>query len=174
MKRVAFFNYALGCLLTFSALTLFGSPQKQGEICSDPAAKCSSSKYQFSDYELSFRIPQAPDAKLGGYASTPFYAVILKSVKAVSSQDADDCSFVSESERLKVQAIFPERKVFASRFQCPEQTLLYTNTNQDYNFLAIYAGKTKAQANKVLTKAKAGGQYPSANVRRMQLIISVE
>src|SRR5215212_2713448 len=144
MRAILYSVCALCCWLAFSHTALTVAPQKQGEVCPDPSAACASSNYRFNDYELSFRVPKSPDPAVGGFASNSFYAIILKSVRAVTGGGGDDCSFVSEGERKQAQAAFPGSKVFTSRFQCPEQTLLYTNTDQDYNFMAVYAGKTRA------------------------------
>jgi endonuclease V-like protein UPF0215 family len=75
--------------------------------------------------------------------------------------------FVPEAERLRTQALFPDRKVFASRCADPE-TLFYTNTSSKHRFMAVYAGATPAEANRVLQAVKATGKFPSANLRRMR------
>lgn len=153
-------------LIATGAFRVAVQAQTTGSVCSIPAAVCNST-YSFAAYQLPFRIKQ----KLvfgKTYKSVPFYAVVLKSVRA----DADtDCAYISESERLEVQATFPEHKVFASRFSCAEELVLYTNVNQQHNFLAVYAGTTAAEARRTLTKAKATGRYPQANIRRMQVVL---
>src|SRR5262245_49617960 len=90
--------------------------QTNGLVCYQPAARCSSS-YSFAPYQLPFTIKE----KLvfgKSYRSEPFYAIVLKSVKAVGDPD---CSFVTEQERLEEQKWWPTRKVFASHLNCPEE-----------------------------------------------------
>ena len=41
--------------------------------------------------------------------------------------------------------------------------ILYTNVNQQFNFLAVYAGTTQAEARQVLNKVKASNRYPQAS-----------
>jgi hypothetical protein len=135
-------------------------------LCSQLSLKCSST-YEFSPYHLPFEIRE----KLivgKTYKSAPFYAVVLKSVKASGS---DDCGYISEEERLEVQKLFHDRKVFASRVSCPEELILYTNVNQDFNFLAVYAGASQSEARQMLKKIKALGRYPQSYIRRMQVVL---
>ena len=67
--------------------------------------------------------------------------------------------------------MFPERKVFASRFGCARLgQAWYTNTNSDYNFLAVYAGETVQEARQVLQHMHAQG-FHDANVRQMQVVV---
>lgn len=128
-------------------------------ICGDPRVACKTS-VTFQSYQLPFRVP----ASAFIFDTELFYAVILKSVKVVN----DDCNvFVSESDRLQAQALFPDRKVFASRCYEPGD-LFYTNVNDNYRIMAVYAGKTLAEANRVLADVKATGKFPGANVRRMR------
>jgi hypothetical protein len=61
--------------------------------------------------------------------------------------------------------------VFASRFSCPEELVLYTNVNQEFNFLAVYAGSTLAEAKQTFTKVKANGRFPQANIRKLQVVL---
>ena len=131
---------------------------QRGQVCGDPAMSCGEAN-MFQPYDLQFRIPK--NAVI--WESEPFYAVMLKSVNA-----KHDCnSHVDETERQAAQALFPRHKVFADR--CGEPgNLYYTNTNSDYRFMAVYAGKTRAEANRVLGMVRATGKFPTANLRRMQ------
>ena len=129
-------------------------------LCPDPAVACRTS-VEFQPYQLPFRVPA--DAVI--YETEPFYAVILKSVRD-ASKGADCDVFVPETERLAAQALFPHSKVFASR--CFETgDLYYTNTAPDQQFIAFYAGRTIAEAKAMLSKVKATGKYPGANLRRL-------
>ena len=90
--------------------------------------------------------------------------MILKSVRA----DEADCeTFVPETERLAAQALFPDRKVFASR--CVDiENLFYTNIDPNHRFMAVYAGSTLPEAKRVLASVKASGKFQDAYIRRMR------
>lgn len=139
-----------------------GQPRRrttQATICGNPNEACRTA-INFQPYDLPFRVP----ASLVIHDTELFYAVILKSMPAPN----DNCDiFISESDRLEAQALFPDRKVFASRCAEPE-SLFYTNTKRDHRIMAVYAGKTLAEANRVLAAVKATGKFPGANVRRMR------
>jgi hypothetical protein len=153
-------------LLGAVAVVALGFPQsgeaqrrrvRRGQVCGDPAMSCGEAN-TFQPYDLQFRIPR--NAVI--WESEQFYAVMLKSVNAKQNCEAN----VPESEREEAQVLFPRNKVFADR--CPEPgTLYYTGTNSDYRFMAVYAGKTRAEANRVLALVRATGKFPTANLRRM-------
>ena len=82
----------------------------------------------------------------------------------------EDYLGIPEKERLAAQALFPAHKVFASRCSEPGD-LSYTNTNQN-RFMAVYAGMTSADANRMLTAVKATGKFPGANIRRMRAVMN--
>jgi hypothetical protein len=130
----------------------------KGRICGDPTVQCRTST-DFETWDLPFEVPKNGVI----WESEFFYAVILKSVRS-----NDDCTaFVPETERLAAQAVFPKNKVFASR--CAEAgNIYYSNTAQDQQFMGVFAGRSKAEANAVLAKVKAAGGFPGANVRRMR------
>jgi hypothetical protein len=93
-----------------------------------------------------------------------FYAIILKSVQSPD----DECKiFIPEKERVAAQALFPDRKVFSSRCAQPGD-LYYTNTSPKAHFMAVYAGATLADANRMLAMVQATGKFPAANIRRMR------
>jgi hypothetical protein len=105
--------------------------------------------------------------------SLPFYAILLRSVKAIPAEDPTEAcrGYIPEQERLKVQAMFPQRKVFASRNGCFGPGMVwYTNINSEYNFLAVYGGETLAEAQQFLQQLQARG-FPDASIRRMQLVV---
>ncbi len=132
---------------------------RHGVICGNPNIPCRTSA-TFPPNDLPFRIP----AKANIYDTNLFYAVILKSV-SVPDENCD--TFIPESDRLAAQALFPDHKVFSSRCADPGG-LSYTNTSPKARFIAVYAGMTLAEANKMLTMVKASGKYPAASVRRMR------
>src|SRR5215210_6230451 len=118
---------------------------RRGQVCGDPAMSCGEAN-MFQPYDLQFRIPR--NAVI--WESEPFYAIMLKSVSAKDSCE----THVPESEREEAQALFPRNKVFADR--CGEPgNLYYTGTNSDYRFIAVYAGTTRAAANRMLAKVRA-------------------
>jgi hypothetical protein len=114
----------------------------------------------FQPHDLQFRVPQ--NAVI--FDTELFYAIMLKSLSA----SYDNCDlFVPEEERLATQALFPDHKVFTSR--CPEPgDLFYTNISEKHRIMAVYAGKTLAEAKRFLQTVKATGKFPDANIRRMR------
>ena len=135
--------------------------QRLAPICGDPTVRCRSS-VEFQPYQLPFRIPQ--NAVI--WESENFYAVILKSVRDESKGGNCDI-FVPEAEREAAQALFPRNKVFASRCFEPGD-LFYTGVAEDAQFMAVYAGRTRAEGQAMLAKVKATGQFPGANLRRLR------
>lgn len=133
-------------------------PQKRAYVCGNPKVSCGSGM-TFQPYDLPFDLPK--NAVI--FDTEPFYAIMLKSVRA----DKDDCNaFVSEEERLRAQALFPEHKVFASR--CYEAgSVYYAPVAENQHFMAVYAGKTRAEAGQRLAAVKATGQFPGAYIRRL-------
>jgi hypothetical protein len=137
-----------------------GGALAQGKVHADPAKPYPG----FKPHELSFETPKDEIARTE-YRSEPFYAVILKTVPACS---------VTEAERTATQALWPGHKVFATRFGCddnPEENITYTNVNAKVGFIAVYAGTTSAEANRLLAAVKATGRFPGANIRRMQAVL---
>lgn len=142
------------------ALLLSGvaSADTQGKVLPDPAASCEA----FQPHQLCFETPNDETAR-AEYFSEPFYAVILKT--------AERCG-IPEEERLEIQASFPGSKVFSVRFECEEEEFIrYTNVNDKFGFLAVYAGPTLKAARKRLAEVNATGRFPGANIRRMQAVL---
>jgi hypothetical protein len=132
---------------------------KRGSICGNPYVACKTSA-SFQPHDLQFRVP----ANSVIFDTELFYAIILKSVPAAE----DDCNaFVPETERLEVQKLFPDRKVFASRCVEPGE-LFYTNVDSKHRVMAVYAGTTLTESRRVLTVVKGTGKFPGAYVRRMR------
>jgi hypothetical protein len=154
---------ALGFLNTDTTAQKRRRPAKHLSICGNPTAPCKTIA-TFPPYNLPFRLPENAviwDTEL-------FYAIMLKSVNAPN----DNCDvFVSEQERLATQTLFPANKVFSSRCAEPGD-LSYTNTNQNRRFMAVYAGMTLAEANRMLGAVKATGKFPGANMRRMRAVMN--
>jgi hypothetical protein len=153
----------LSCFSTDTIAQRRRRPVKHLSICGNPTAPCKTIA-TFEPYALPFRLPE--NAVI--YDTELFYAIMLKSVNARD----DDCGvFVSEDERRAAQALFPDHKVFSSR--CAEPGgLSYTNTNPNQHFMAVYAGMTVAEANRMLDAVKATGKFPGANIRRMRAVMN--
>ena len=135
------------------------SADTQGKVHPNPANPCSGG--DFKPHELCFETPKDGIAR-AEYLSEPFFAVLLKT--------AERCT-ITEEERLQVQGMFPQSKVFSMRFQCDdniEENISYTNVNDKFGFLAVYAGRTMQEANARLAEVGTTGRFPGANVRRMQ------
>jgi hypothetical protein len=128
-------------------------------ICGNPKVACKTS-VTFQPHDLPFRVPAN-----GVIIDTdPFYVVILKSMPAAN----DSCDvFIPETERLAAQALFPDRKVFASRCVEPGE-LFYTNVSENQRMMAVYAGLTLAEGKRVLALVRATGKFPGANLRRIR------
>jgi hypothetical protein len=136
---------------------------KRNPVCGNPNQSCPGMR-TFEPFELRFRIPDGAVI----WDTDLFYAVMLKSIKA----PVDSCDvFVPESDRLAAQTLFPNNKVFASR--CAEPGgISYTNTSARAQFMAVYAGTTLANANRMLAEVKATGKFPGASIRRMRATVN--
>jgi len=135
------------------------SADTQGKVQPDPSNPCNGG--DFKPHELCFETPK-DDIARAEYLSEPFYAIILKT--------AERCA-ITENERVQTQGLFPQNKVFSMRFSCDEnieENISYTNVNDKFGFLAVYAGRTLKEANARLEEVKAAGRFPGANIRRMQ------
>jgi hypothetical protein len=138
-----------------------------GQICGNPKVTCkTSATFQVND------LPFQVDKNMVIVDTVPFYAIILKSA-AVKD---DNCEvFIPESDRLSAQELFPNNKVFSSRCIDPEN-LFYEEVgprkprilSETHRIMAVYAGKTLAEAKKMLEVVKATGKYPGANSRRLR------
>jgi len=134
----------------------------QGKVCPDPDKPCPG----FKPHELSFSIAKPFSFDRGRDQSQPFYAVML--------QSGPLCG-ISDDERVRAQQAFPRAKVFLHRHMCEDfgDKVTYSNVNAKSGFVAVYAGETEAEAQKVLAQAKAAG-YSGANVRRLEVIITYQ
>ncbi|MCA1635864.1 MAG: hypothetical protein LC802_19780 [Acidobacteria bacterium] len=160
----------LGLLLSAASLPPDGATtaaQRRGKrqpaaaaaVCPDPTAPCRTS-VKFEPHQMPFRLPE--NAFI--FETEQFYAIILKSVRGA----ANECMvFIPEVERLAAQQLFPRHKVFASRCSDPGE-LFYTDVAPDQQFMAVYAGRTRAEAERMLATVKATGRYGGANLRRMR------
>ena len=141
------------------SLAGIASAHAQGTVEPNPAKACSDSN--FKSHELCFKTPGDGVAR-AETLSESFYAVILKT--------AERCT-ITEGERLEAQKRFPQSKVFSMRFFCDdniEENISYTNVNDKFGFLAVFAGRTSKEAKARLAEVKATGLFPGANIRKMQ------
>ncbi len=138
-------------------------PVKHPAVCGNPNVSCPSA-LTFEPYDLPFRMPQSAVI----YDTDLFYAVILKSV----ASPADNCdNYIPEPDRLAAQILFPKNKVFTSR--CADAgEISYSNSSPKAQFMAVYAGLTLAEANRMLATVKATGKFPGANLRRMRAMVN--
>jgi len=138
-------------------------PAKKLTVCGNPNVTCPTD-IQWQPYDLPIRFP----ATAVVYDTELFYAVILRSVP--SPPDSCD-NFIPEPDRLAAQILFPNNKVFASRCAEPGQ-LSYTNTSAKAHFMAVYAGLTLRDANRILATAQATNKFPGASIRRMRAVMN--
>jgi len=160
----------LACLIVVLlsvARPSLSNPLQVGAVCSNPSVPCATT-YAFKPYQLPFKIAETPTFGRT-YRSVFFYAVILRSSPA--RNEPVDCGQIPERVRLRTQLMFPGRKVFASHFGCAEELVLYSNVNQSFNFMAVYGGRTNAQARSMLARVRATRRFPGAYIRRMQVIL---
>jgi hypothetical protein len=143
------------------------------EVVPKPGARVApTSGKPFQAWELPFRLPARlkPNAP---YESAPFYAVVLRKFEETPCDGHyNESSRSVEGFRKAAQKRFPAAKVFADQ-QCPDMTAVSywvdgTAEGMSYGaFVAVYAGKTEAEARAVLAKAKVA--YPGAVVKRMRV-----
>jgi len=163
--RLTLLLAAITALGTFASSTPAQKrkPAKHLSVCGNPNQTCPS-QIQFEPYDLPFRFPQ--NAVI--YDTELFYAVILRSVP--SPPDSCD-NFIPEPERLAAQILFTNNKVFTSRCAEPGQ-VSYSNTSPRAQFMAVYAGLTLAEANRMLANVQATKKFPGASIRRMRAVIN--
>ena len=159
--------------LSWTFASSAGTGTQTGEqVCPDPASPCSPESYTFQPFELSAPLPKGL-AWMTAHYSRPFYAILLRSMKAIPAENpTDECrGYFTEDERSKVQSMFPQRKVFSSRNGCFGPGMVwYTNIDPKYNFLAVYAGGTLAEARRFLKQVRAQDSR-NATIRKMQVVV---
>ena len=139
-------------------------------VCPDPARPCRTKQKEFGEWELSFGLPARIRPNVT-YKSAPFYAIILQTYS--EGCDELDVNPQVEPERLRIQKLYPARKVFAE-YSCPNMDA----TTYDFvgkrkangdalyiDYIAVYAGETADEADRLLKQVKA--EYPDATVKRM-------
>lgn len=158
-------RWLFAVLISVGLIILAGQADAQrkarlGKVCGDPGAPCKN-RDNFQPYELPFDTGR----NMVIAESEPFYAIIVKSTKL---KPADNCdTLISERERLDTQALFPRNKVFA--LKCFEPGLnYYTNVADEVTFIAVFAGRTAAEARRFLKTVKNTGKFSGVGLRKMQ------
>lgn len=173
MKKLYIVSSVIVLAFCLPVVAQKASQSRLYDVCGDPSVSCGTSG-SFGAEDLPIKITGELEW-MGEYKSKVFYAVIVQSRKVIPTQDianeGDTCSGqFSASERSDLQEMFPSNRVFSSSFGCYHFEHLYTNVNDKFNFLAVYA-KDNTNARMILKKVRASGKYPGANVRRMQAIL---
>ncbi|MBM4132740.1 MAG: hypothetical protein FJ245_03135 [Nitrospira sp.] len=150
--------------------------QDQVTVCPDPAQPCTSAAKTFAPYELTFQLPDKLEPNKD-YKTRPFQAVILKTFPKFepggNECDGGEFSTKVERQRLTLQKLFPDRKVFAAH-QCPDMgAVLYEVTGKPYDqfFIAVYGGETKAEAKRVLSQIR--GKLSRPTIKEMQAVYTL-
>jgi len=147
--------------------------QTANAVCSDPSKPCHHKEKRFDDWELSFKMPvKLTPSK--AHRSAPFYAVILKTYPMGEDCDGGDFIEAAEADRKREQANQLDRKVFAS-YECPNMGAVGYDFDGRWdskketvilsNFIAIYAGTSKAEGEEALRFMKS--EYPQAQLKQM-------
>ncbi len=140
---------------------------KLGKICGNPKLKCRTGDVVFQAHEIPFELYSSRNTVI--VESEPFYAIVLKTVKLTPKINCENA--ISEKERLEIQKLFSDHKVFA--LKCSDAgDLYYTNIANNVNFIAVYAGKTLNEAKFFLKTVQANGRFKSANIRKTQASIN--
>ena len=148
------------------------SANQTNVVCPLPDKPCNHKYKRFDAWELSFRMPVKLAANKE-YKSALFYAVILKSFETGEECDGGEYDKTAEAERKKAQKKFAGRKVFAD-YQCPNLNAVSYDFDGKFkddklvvgDFIAVYAGTTKAEAEKFLQTVKK--DYPEATLKQMK------
>lgn len=172
--RISFLLISLFLLTTAANFAQKASQSRQYELCGDPHSDCQTA------HNFGAGLPLIIPGELewmGQYKSQPFYAVIVQSRKVIFESNSHNDNYrdcggqFTDNERSSLQRLFPSNRVFSSEFGCYYFQHSYTNVKTDYNFLAVYGGKTKVAAEAVLKTVRATGKYPGANIRQMQAVL---
>lgn len=149
----------VGCLF-LTAGTAAAQKRKLPRVCGNPEEACPG-RSSYQPYDLPVVWPQNSVVA----ESEPFYAIVLKSAK----YDGNTCGTAfSNSEIQSIQNQFPLNKVFANKCGEPGENY-YTGVDGGFVFIAVFAGRTKAQADKFLKEVKDTGQYPGVRLRKMRV-----
>jgi hypothetical protein len=130
------------------------------KICGNPNAACAT-RSDFKEDDIPFLYPK--NYVVG--ESELFYIVVVKSIKLAPDGNCEELNGLSGREDL--QGFFPNNKVFYARGCYSIENSYYTNIPEDTVGLAIYAGRTKAEADAFLKRVKAN-KYEGAYLKRIR------
>ena len=146
------------------------TPRPKNAVCPDPTRPCRTKQKEFGEWELSFGLPARIRPNVT-YRSAPFYAIILQTYS--EGCDELDVNPRVERERLRIQKLYPTRKVFAE-YSCANMDATgydfagKTKANGDSlytDYIAVYAGESADEAGRFLKEVKAS--FPNATAKRM-------
>jgi hypothetical protein len=155
------FNKSYFALFAILSSAIFvGAQTGKMRLEINPSAKCGTD-------DICYKVVNFPKEGIAfdEIKSDFFYAVILKTTEKCGA---------TEKDRRAAQTLFPKNKVFTSATDCEltEDRAFYENINEaDNGFIAVYAGKTKPEADKFLQSVKTTGKFPGANIRRTRIIL---
>ena len=166
MQRVCRVFVAAAVVLGWSFVASAQKKARLGRVCGDPTAACKG-RENFQSYDIPFDTGK-------NYViaeSERFYGIVLRSKKM--NPEWGDCEhpLFAEKERIEIQAMFPNNKVFA--LNCVESgSNYYTGVADHFAFIGVYAGRTQAEANKFLKTVQDTKKFSGVRVRRMQVGIN--
>ena len=138
---------------------------RKGKVCGDPTVACKGAE-NFQPHDLVFDTGK----NFVIFESEPFYGIVLKSVKLPDFGDCEKPSF-KEAERKEIQTLFEHNKVFM--LNCVESgTNYYPGVVDKTAFMAVYAGRTLAEANRFLKTVQALNKFPGVRVRKMSIAVN--
>jgi hypothetical protein len=157
-----------------SPLGGFASTKLLYEVCGNPRLGCGTSG-DFRPEDLPIRIKGEVEL-FAEYRSKVFFGVILET-REMDLDDEECANRFSEEQRIAVQELFPDNKVFTYASGCANFAKIYEHS---YNtsavgshLLALYGGATEVQAKAVLKKVLATKRFPDAEVEKMQAVLCV-
>ena len=145
-------------LLTIGGVLPVAAQQEKATLKINPAPDCGLNDICFES--------TAGDPSGETEFSRYFYVVVLKTTERCGT---------TEPERQKAKKLFPKNKAFSVKPPCEDE--LSNNAGYEgigepgFGYVAVYAGKTKAEGQKFLQTVKAAKKYPGANLRKTRLIV---
>jgi hypothetical protein len=159
-------------LLSAIAVSAQSKVSKYGTICGDASkAECTKNEEIFKPFDLVFDARDYDSNSSDTLFSKYFYAVVLETINGY--KESGGCREISEAKRSAAQELFPNNKAFTYNYYCRdlstgESFIGYQGAGliETSHFLAVYGGKTNAEAAKILSAAKK--KYPKAKIIKMR------
>jgi hypothetical protein len=129
------------------------------KICGNPNT-ASSTRSNFKEEDIPFLYPK----RYVVGESELFYAVVVKSVKTTKD---GECEEPKLTDRELLQGTFPNNKVFYARGCYSIENSYYSGIPDNTIGVAIYAGRTKADADAFLKRVKSSG-FEGAYLKRIR------